>query len=135
MATFTIKSTRSDLKLVLSEIKGDYFTASLESSYLNATLKVYSYHYSPNAVGFAEFMEWIGGQDRPWDGSNDWQSLEGEFAVSAECSALGTVTFDVKFSHFSGAEDWKVNTKLMSELGQLPGLAKSARTFFGESTS
>jgi hypothetical protein len=133
MTAFTIKSTKSDLKLVLSDIEGDYFTARLESSYLNAILRVYSYHYSSNAEGFAGFMERLGEENIPWEESKNWESLEGEFKVSAVCSPLGVVTFEVNFRYFDGAENWEAKTSLMSELGLLPGLAKSAKTFFGES--
>lgn len=131
MSEFIIKSSTSDLALVLSDIKGDYFKASLQSSHLNAIREVYAY---TDAYGFADLIEFLASQKQPWKGEEGWESLEGEFKLTATCSVLGKVTFKIILSERTGGdEEWLVETGLAYELGQLEKLAKSARAFFGES--
>lgn len=132
MNEFTIKSSDSDLKLVLSDIEGDYFNAQISSSHINAKRKVYAY---TDAYGFANLFEYLASQTKPWDGKESWSSLEQEFEFTASCSTLGTVTFTIELSHYGCVEEWSVKTEIKSEFGQLPSLAKSAREFFGESPS
>ena len=66
------------------------------------------------------------------EGQRRWETIEGEFKISAKCSRLGQVTFEIEFSQYSRAEEWVVKTQLNTELGQMPRLAKSAREFFGK---
>lgn len=132
MTEFRIKSSDSDLELILKDIKGDYFVAQIISGHLNVRREVWAY---TDAHGLADLFEWLASQNRPWSDKQFWESLEGEFRFSATCSSLGKITFEVEFNHYSCAEEWLVKTKISSELGQLPALAKQAREFFGESPS
>lgn len=132
MSEFRIKSVESDLEMILSDIKGDYFKVRVVSAHLNAIREVWAY---TDASGLADFMEHLASHEKPWAGTEHWESLEGEFKFSAKCSLLGRVTFEIELSHEGCAEEWLVRTQLSSELGQLPKLAKSARAFFGEAPS
>ena len=130
MSEFTIKSNNSDLCLRLTNVKGDYFTAQVISNRLSAHISVWAYS---DSYGFADFFDWLAIQDKPWDGEQCWQSLEGEFKVAATCSSLGVIMFKVYFEHFGDDEDWKIETEIRSEMGQMPELARTARIFFGKS--
>lgn len=131
MSEFIIKSSTSDLSLVLSDINGDYFKATLQSSHLNVVREVYAY---TDAYGLADLIEFLSSQKKPWVGEESWESLEGEFKLTATCSILGQVIFKIILSEKTGKdEEWLIETGLTNELGQLEELAKSARAFFGGS--
>lgn len=130
MSEFTIISNDSDLRLTLSNVKGDYFTAQVISNRLSAQISVWAHS---DSYGFADLFDWLAIQDKPWDGEQYWQSLEGEFKVGARCSSLGVIVFTVYFEQFGGDENWKIETEIRSEMGQMPELARTARIFFGKS--
>ena len=132
MTKFQIKSSDTDLMLILSDINGDYFKAQLVSSRLNAMREVWAY---TDAYGFADLLEQLASREKPWEGEEIWQSIEGEFKFSASCNHVGKVKFRVELNHIGHAEEWEAKTEINSEFGQLPHLAKSAREFFGESPS
>jgi Family of unknown function (DUF6228) len=130
MPEFRIQSSDSDLALVLSDIRGDYFGISVESRRLSAICEIWGY---TDAYGFADLWEFLASQTQPWQGEKTWISLEGEFEFSATCSSLGQLTFTITLSDNRCAEPWQMTTELRQEMGQLPNLARSARTFFGPS--
>ena len=130
MSKFQIKSSDSDLVFTLSERNGDYFTASLKASHITAEREVYAY---TDAHGFADLIEQLASQPKPWQEELTWESLEGEFKISSSCTTLGQVTFKVVLSHYGCTEEWLVKTELKYEFGKLQDLASSARVFFGES--
>jgi len=132
MSELQIKSATSDLELILSDINGDYFSAQIEASHINAKRKVWAY---TDAYGFADLLENLSSLTSPWEGEEVWESLEGEFRFSASCSKLGQITFEVALLHQGCPEEWLLQTQIKYEFGQLPKLAKSARAFFGESPS
>ena len=132
MSEFRIKSSDSDLELILSDIQGDYFKARIASKHLNTIREVWAY---TDAYGFADMMKILSSYEKPWTDIKRWESIEGEFKISAACNRLGKVTFEIELSNYGGAEEWAVKTQLNSELGQLPRIAKSARAFFGASPS
>jgi hypothetical protein len=130
MNEFRIKSSDSDLALVFSDIHGDYFSVSIESRRISATCEVYGY---TDAHGFADLFEFLAAQTQPWQGEERWIPLEGEFEFSAKCSNLGQLTFTITLSDNRCAEPWEMTIELRQEMGQLPHLARSARSFFGPS--
>ena len=89
----------------------------------------------PDAQKNSVLMEGLAFHEKGWSDRQQWETIKGEFKVSAKCSKLGQVTFEIEFSHYGCAEEWLVKTQLNTELGQVPRLAKSARAFFGKSPS
>jgi hypothetical protein len=72
--------------------------------------------------------------ERPWSGNKDWESIEGEFYLSAICSSLGEVNLSIRIRGNQGSpEEWQASAMLTTELGQLPNIAAGARRFFGDS--
>lgn len=130
MNEFVIKSSDSDLKLILSDIKGDYFKVSLVSNHLSAFREVWAY---TDAYGFADLLEYISSLQKPWEDTVSWGSIEGDFKISITCNILGKVKFQIELSSTGEDEDWFIKTYLNTELGQLESLAKAARKFFGSS--
>jgi len=62
----------------------------------------------------------LGKQGRPWNGVREWQSIEGDFKLSATCTALGNVAFNVELHGLQGAtEEWAVTAGIDYELGEL----------------
>jgi len=132
MNEFQIKSSDTDLVLILSDVKGDYFKVQLVSSHLNVTREVWAY---TDAYGFADLLEELASKIKPWEGEKTWQSIEGEFIFSVSCSSIGKIKFKIELNHYGNNEEWELTTEINSEFGQLPHLAKLARDFFGQSPS
>ena len=127
-SSFSIRSNASDRELVFHSPQADYFVVELRGTALNAIRNVYAY---TDARGLSALFERLATYERPWVGTERWESLEGEFAVSAVCSALGQVRFAVRIRDMlGGPEEWEVSAHLESELGALPALAAHARSFF-----
>ena len=124
---FSIKSTSSNQELVLSNRDGEYFEARL-NGVVTAHVLVYAY---TDEQGLSKLFQELGGMEKPWGGNLSWESLEGEFKISASCSSLGEVQFNILLWGLPGhPEEWRVNLGLVSELGQLQQITKQAKRFF-----
>lgn len=126
---FTIKSRESDLRLIVSDVKGEYFTVTVVSNQLTATRNVCTY---TDSHGFPNFLERLSLYEKPWDGEESWNGIEGEFKIFGSCSSLGVVTFRIQLVYY-GRENWRVETELKTEMGQLLEIAHLARRLFGPS--
>lgn len=85
--------------------------------------KVEVWAETDDAAGLQAFLADLGRQDRPWRDTRKWQSIEGDFNLSATCTALGNVVFDVELHGLQGApEEWAVTAGIEYELGQLERL-------------
>jgi hypothetical protein len=128
MPSFEISSNVSARKIVFSDRWGDGFFVELLGHGLNASMKVSAY---TDAFGLLRWLERLAECHTPWEGEDDWQTLEGEFRMSARCSVLGNVLFQVHLWGLPGApEEWRVSAGVESDLGSLPRLAEAARRFF-----
>ena len=128
MEKFAIKSSSSDAKLIFSERKGDDFVVEFESIPLRVTRTVSGFM---DPQGVAVLLKDIASSGRPWEGPRVWQSLEGEFSLSARCNSKGQVTLEAEFRRVGAAEEWAASATLTSELGLLPAIASAANDFFG----
>jgi len=128
MSEFILESTVSSAKLTLTEIRGDYFKVIFEAPHLRAFRKVCSY---TDNYGFVELLEKLALYTKPWEGTESWEGIEGDFKLSVSCDPLGHVTFDIRFQQYGCAEEWCAEVQIQSEFGQLENLAKRARLFFG----
>ena len=109
--------------------EGDYFTVELRGGDLQASLRVYAYTHG---LGLSDLFASLAKHERPWIAQERWESIEGEFSLSASCSPLGIVTFLVAmFGHPGFPEEWRVSASITTELGLLPSLAAGAQRFFG----
>lgn len=124
---FSIHSSFSSRELVFQSREGDYFQVILKGS-VEAALDVFAY---TDAQGLNLLFQELGACQKPWKGKKEWQSLEGEFSISAACSSLGEVQFVVELRGLPGAsEEWKIQVGLVSEFGQMEKFAKQAMVFF-----
>ena len=125
---FSIHSTSSSRELVFSAHKDDYFHVELKGFEISASAGVWAY---TDANGLNEFFQELGCFEKPWQGQRSWSSLEGDFSLSETCTSLGNVTFRVALLGLQGApEEWRAETGLVTELGQLEKIAKQAEIFF-----
>ena len=70
------------------------------------------------------FLADFGKQERPWNGMREWQSIEDDFKLSATCTALGNVVFNVQMRGLQGApEEWVVTAGIDYELGRFEHLS------------
>jgi len=127
-SSFSIKSNTSDRELVFLAPRPDHFVVELRGAGVCVTREVYAY---TDADGLASLFSKLAASERPWKGTEGWESLEGEFSLSAACSAQGHVSFAIRIrDSFGGLEEWQVEACLLTELGQLPNIAARARSFF-----
>jgi hypothetical protein len=125
---FTIHSVSSDRELIFSNREGDFFNVELKGIEVSGAKKVWTHD---DANTFKNFFKELAGFEKPWQGSLDIQSLEGEFEISVSCTNLGNVIFSIKISSgYVDREEWHLKADLDTELGQLPQIAKNAEIFF-----
>ena len=128
VSSFAIQSNASDRELVFLHPRRDHFVAELRGANLGATREVCTY---TDANGLSRYFARLAAYKRPWDKVERWESLEGEFCIAAACSPLGEVGFVIRIrNHLGGPEEWDVSVGLVTELGQLPGIASRAEPFF-----
>jgi hypothetical protein len=126
--TFSIKSNASDRELAFLSPRPDHFIVELRGVALAVKREVYTY---TDARGLSNFFSSLSAHDRGWTDTRRWESLEGEFSISAQCSALGHVSFSIRIRDMlGGLEEWDVSAQLVTELGALTVIAKHARSFF-----
>jgi len=126
---FSVHSNSSSRELVFSDRKGEYFRVELHGD-VTASIDVWAY---TDASGLSNLFQELASLEKPWEGEKNWESIEGEFSISVTCSTLGEVLFQIQLRGMYGApEEWKVNTGLAAEFGQLQGLAKGAKGVFHE---
>lgn len=124
----SIKSVISSRELLIHSLRPFEFTVDLRGSGTTATTDVYA---PPGSDELVVFLEALAALDAPWKAERQWSSLEGEFRLSARCTALGRVTFAVQLQRqFGGDEQWSVSADIAYHLGALPSLALDARRFF-----
>jgi hypothetical protein len=132
---FSIHSVNSDRKLIFSSYQGEQFQVEIKGTGISALTGVWIggklYSQSLDA-----FFQQLATFTKPWKGSQDWKSLEGEISLSATCATLGQVTFLIEIRHeIGGPEAWLVQSRIVTELGQLGKIARDAKTFFQEQSA
>ena len=126
----TLHSVVTGLSLKLSNMRADYYTAELNSPEFRIQRDIVSGYFF-NDEKLTTFFDGLAMQEKPWAGEKKWHSLESALLISATCTILGQVTFDIVIRKLHGSmEEWEFRTKLQSELGQLPILATAAKIFF-----
>lgn len=125
--TFVIKSARSDAALTFVGYDGDYFLVELGGSELSAVRRIWGYTDCDLLV---DLLNHLSKQERGWEEPAEWQSIEHDFTLRFRSDSHGHVFVDVELRRWHGEEDWKLETTIQTELGQLPKLAAEATTFF-----
>src|SRR4026207_2114219 len=132
-SSFSIKSNASDRELVFLSPRSDHFIVQLRGTALQVSREVYAY---TDARGVSDCVGELAAGRRPWGETRSWESLEGEFALSAACSALGQVTFSIRIRDmFGGPAEWDVQAGAFPELGPPPPSAGHAGLFFDVAAS
>ncbi|BCY19205.1 MAG: hypothetical protein GYA12_07230 [Chloroflexi bacterium] len=125
---FSIHSASSDRQLIFSNFNGEKFQVEIHGSGLNSTKSIWhDEHYS----GLDEFFKYLAQSTSPWANEQKWESLEGDFSITAACSRTGAVTFTIGILHMAGnEEEARIRVGLLTELGQLETIARDAVKFF-----
>ena len=124
MRSFLIESAENQASLELSPVDESFFQATLRSSGARGATKVVKYM----SQGLAALFEYFSANWKGWQGSKNWNSLEGELSVSAHCDRLGHVFLDVSLRDGAPAR-WTLKVSIVLEAGALRKLADSARQF------
>jgi len=106
-----------------------YFPARLLGGPDTPAAKVEVYEYNYHAIPL--FFEDLAKHWRGWSDSKSWNSLEGHLGFEATTDRLGHIYLRVTLRAVEIAADWKVQTTLLIEAGQLDRLAREAKEVFG----
>jgi Family of unknown function (DUF6228) len=117
--------TPADTRLPLERYK-----VKLTDQDLHAIGRVYDGHADSNpAPLFAQMAaNWKG-----WQGQYAWESLEGELCLRCTQDRAGHVSIRVELRSGPTERDWVVETTIVTEAGQLDGLAEGVERFFTRS--
>jgi len=131
--SFCIRSTQSKRTLTFCAIDAEHFRAALSGD-INARANVYG--YSPHAPELSRWFDELGNHLVPWTNQLSWASLEGEFGISATCTATGHIHFIVELSGLpSSVEEAHIRACIETEFGQLPAIVRGARRFFSRKST
>ena len=123
----SICSASSAREVVFSNRDGEFFTVDLIGS-PSATMRVSTY---TDDLGLNNLFIKLGRMNKPWSKPLRWESLEGEFSISASCSSTGVVLFDFALLDLPGhPEESRLTFGLETEFGQLSELATESNSFF-----
>jgi len=127
MNSTVIKSSNTSASLTFCERDGDYFSVIFDSPAVKLKKRVWGYTDCQFLVNLFDFMakEWKG-----WDGLQSWESIEGEFGLSASCDHLGHVMLHLSFRENDGPEVWQSNVDLGLDSGQTERIAVQVGKFF-----
>ena len=113
---------------MFSSFHGEQFQVEFKGSGIYALTGVW---VDNHVQSLSVFFEELASFPEPWQGVRQWESLEGEFSISATCATLGQVDFSIEIRHYAGrTEAWLVQGSLITELGQLAKIARDAKSFF-----
>lgn len=76
---------------------------------------------------FADMARQLAG----WAGGLAWESLEGELAIRCSRDRVGHIVIRVELRSGQMPEVWRVVATILTEAGQLEGIARRAELFFG----
>jgi len=103
----------------------DYFSVEVMSTSISATTRVYAYRCDDLATLFDEMSrDWRG-----WQGSRDWESLEGELKLSCTADGKGHIVVSIRIAESLNPDTWRIQTTAMIEAGQVDQIAKAVRRF------
>jgi hypothetical protein len=119
-----IDSRDPGTSLTLHAYDADYVVAEITRDGLRASARVGTYL----SDGFGAFFADIAKGWRGWTGTLTWAALEEELALSATSDRTGHVYLAVVLRR-GGPAEWRVETELVIEAGQLDRLAAAARAF------
>lgn len=130
---FEIKSN-NDYRIVFSDRaydKKDWlteYTVSLHSPSMNGAVRVLNAPYGQSPLELFESIEkdWNG-----WNGEKSWGSMEGEFDICAISDKTGHITLKARINSGHYVPSARLETELVVEAGQVEGIAKKAKGFFG----
>ena len=103
------------------------FSVSLAGQPLSATVIVYDIQPQRWSQYFGELAaNWQG-----WKGAKEHESLEGHLKLAATSDALGHIRVRALLRGIEVDSEWKAESSLYLEAGQLDVIAGQAKDFFG----
>jgi hypothetical protein len=125
---FAIRSSTSSHEFRFARLANDSILAELDCGALSASRRFSCF---TDSQGLATLFSELAAFSTPWSGQRVWESIEGDFSLTATCDALGHVTLASRISHNAGgAEHWHVSAALVCEFGQLHAISLAAAREF-----
>jgi len=131
---FVIKSNISDKSLAFSDLVKSpngavYVSVELRGRQANGRMTIYVHH---DATGIVKMFQKLAQLGKPWEGAETWVPVERDFSLAITCDRLGHVCFEVRMRPEQGdSEDSFVSARLVTDLSDMPSIARDAETFFG----
>jgi hypothetical protein len=135
MSEFVLKDANSDSSLTfsgevprgLAGYDGCYFRVVLDGHELSASVDVYDIQPHQWSAYFADLaLNWRG-----WNGLKEQSSLEGHLKLTSSSDSLGHIRIRVVLRGIDAGSEWRAETSIYLEAGQLELVAKRAAQFFG----
>lgn len=124
---FSIESLISNNKIIFDELDGNDCIVKLDGDIITSLeLSIFTDPY-----GISNLFKELSSYEKAWEGQKSWESIERDFLISVSCSKLGKVFINIIMDKWITTEaKWKISIDLVTEMGQLPEVAKSAERFF-----
>jgi len=137
MISVNIKSNNGSNQLIFTDFTGEfepsqsnYFTVTVIVDTVKASRKVYT--DAPEEV--VNFFDYLAKHWQGWTGESKYESIEGEFALTAEHNGKSVVSLQINLRSFFPDNDWFLSATIQIELGQLETISKQVREFFKKQT-
>ena len=111
----------------LTGYDGTNFRVRYTSSEVSATVEVYDIQPQRWSI----FFQGLADNWRGWAGVREHESLEHHLKLSCTADSTGHVEMRCILRGDPGTSNWRVEDSLFLEAGQLDGLAKRAKEYFG----
>ena len=121
-----IKSADTAAQLVLSDIEGDYFTATYKSHDIFVSRRVWGY---TDCNLLVDLFSYMAKELKGWDGEINWASIEQELPITCTSDQKGHIAVKLKLSKYEDAEPWEAQVVLNLESGVMEKHQKMLKHF------
>lgn len=127
-----IKSSNGNAEIEFSEREelfradgSEYYRVTFRNNELTASTRIYAFH--PFGEFCWQYFENLASSWRGWNGKKEWNSLESDFSISAECDSVGHIFLEF---NLNSSNNWSAQINVNLDAGQLKDIAGNVKKFF-----
>jgi len=125
MTSPALELTAGDASVTMLWLRPEYVSVTVRDGTLSATAEVCA---DVMGVG-AQLISEMAAEWRGWEGTKQWQSLEGTMRLAASQDRAGHISLQVQLHESLYREGWRVQVTLPLEPGQLDALHRRFSQF------
>ena len=117
MQAVEVSTTDPSAKLGFSDFRGGKFTVSLIGPEIQIARSVYAHKEMGinDVAALLKLFNKMKNNWKGWKGALSWESLEGEFGITATSNSLGHVTLHLMFQEAGSESPWRAEIDLTLE--------------------